>query len=73
MASATGRTFRPADVALATLLLPWVQTNDYADAAIAQIERVGVPLAAVTDNGDCLAFEPAQIAVFFVVSFCHVL
>ena len=33
-----------------------VQTHGYVHAAVAQVERVRVALAAVTDNGYCLAF-----------------
>ena len=36
--------------------------------AIAQIERVGVALAAVPDNGDLLAFDEVQVGVAIVVN-----
>ena len=45
--------------------------DDDIDARVAQVERVGVALAAVTDNGDGAAFQMVQSCVFFIVAFSH--
>ena len=66
-ASATVSTLKPAAVALASLLLPAYKPDHDVHAAIAQVERVRVALAAIADDGDRLALEQAQISVFFVI------
>ena len=65
-ASAVDITFSPAASAFALLLLPSGRPTTTIEARIAQIQRMRVPLAAVADNGDRLAFEQRKIAVFFV-------
>ncbi len=42
--------------------------RDLLDAAVAQIERVGVALAAVTDDGDLLALDQVQVGVAIVIN-----
>ena len=64
-------TFRPADVALARLLLDSGRPDDDVESRIAQIQRVSVTLAAIADNPDGLTFEEADIAILFVVTLCH--
>ncbi len=44
------------------------RNRDLLDAGIAQIERVGVALAAVADNGDLLALDQVQVGVAIVVN-----
>ena len=47
------------------------QTYNNLYAAFAQIERVGVPLTAVTDNGNRLVFQRFQIAIGLIIYFRH--
>ena len=42
--------------------------RDLLHAAVAQVERVGVALAAVADNGDLLALDQVQVGVAIVVN-----
>ena len=46
--------------------------RDFLDAGIAQIERMGMALAAVADDGDLLALDQVQVGVAIVVN-THVL
>ena len=41
--------------------------RDVLDAAVAQVQRVGVALAAVADDGDLLALDQVQVGVAIVV------
>ena len=50
-----------------------VEPDDDVGAGILQVERVGVALAAVTDDRDGLALENAEIAVLFVVHVGHLM
>ena len=52
-------------------LLPGYRPTTTSSAGIAQVQRVRVSLAAVADDGDRLALQVAQIAVFFVIAFSH--
>ena len=61
----------PAASAFAQLLLPSIEADDHVDARVAQIQRVRVSLAAVADDGDCLALQMLEVSVFFVIAFCH--
>src|ERR1035441_9398798 len=81
-ASAGGRTLRAAGFALGAPLGPGGfrlgdalavggEADDDIDAGIAEVERVGVALAAVADDGDCAAGEVIEISVFFVVAIWH--
>ena len=45
--------------------------NDHLHAAVAQIQRVRVPLAAVADNGHGLPRQVLQVAIFLVINFSH--
>ncbi len=42
--------------------------RDLLDAAVAQIERVGVALAAIADNGDLFALDQVQVGVAIVIN-----
>ena len=42
--------------------------NDLFDAGIAQVERMGVALAAIADDGDFLALDQVQVGVAVVVN-----
>ena len=70
-ASATERTRRPSSSALARLFEPSLQADADVDAGVAQVERVGVALAAVTDDGDVLALDQGQVGVVVVEHLSH--
>ena len=42
--------------------------NDIFDSAVAQILRVGMSLAAITDDGDFLALDETEIGVFIIIN-----
>ena len=42
--------------------------RDLLDAAVAQIERVGVALAAIADDGDLLALDQVQVGIAIVIN-----
>ena len=48
-----------------------VQTDDYVEPAVAQVLRLRVPLAAVAENTDCLAFKCGRISVVLVENGGH--
>jgi len=54
---------------LAPRCATFAQTNNDLDAAVVQVLRVGVALAAITNNGHRFAFDQAQVAVFVVINF----
>ena len=47
------------------------QTHDDIHAGIAQVQRVGMTLRAVADDGDGLAGQLIQVTILFIVHFCH--
>ncbi len=47
------------------------QADDDIDAGIAEVQGVGVALAAVADDGDGAAGEVIEVSVFFVIAFRH--
>ena len=47
------------------------QTDAHVAAGVLQVHRVGVALGAVADNGDLLAVQIIDVAVLFIVHFCH--
>ena len=48
------------------------QADDDVNAGIAQVQRVGVALGAVTENGDLLAIEHGEIRILLIPdSCCH--
>ena len=46
------------------------QADDDVDAGIAQVQRMGVALGTVTDDGNLLAFEDREIAVVLIPDLC---
>ena len=60
----------PADI---TIEVPSAEvTDDDVNAGIAQVQRVGVALGAVTENGDLLAIEHGEIRILLIPdSCCH--
>ena len=46
------------------------QANDDVHTGIAQVQRVGVTLGTVTDDGNLLAFEDREIAVVLIPDLC---
>ena len=62
-------TRNPAASAFALLLLAAVQTNNDVQARVAQVQRMRMSLAAVSDDGDGLALQRREASVFFVKSF----
>ena len=47
------------------------QTNHHIHAGIPQVQRVGMSLGAVADDGHGLAGELVQVTVLLIVHFCH--
>ena len=47
------------------------QADDDIDSGIAEVEGVGVALAAVADDGDCAPGEVIEVSVFFVITIRH--
>ena len=64
-------TASPSAWAFARERLPAGQADDHVDAAVLQVERVGVALAAVADHGDLAALQQAEVGVGVVVDACH--
>ena len=61
----------------AVLLRHWpalaaaAQTDHHVAAAVPQVQRVGMALGAVADDGDLFAVQPGDIAVLLVIHLCH--
>src|SRR5271165_4265396 len=66
-----GKYFEAGGLRLGDALASRGKANDYVDAAVAEVERMRVPLAAVADDGNCFVGNRSDISVFFVVAFCH--
>ena len=62
-AAATGDAPQPLGLRLRPALAPLVQADDDVDAGVAQVEGMGMPLAAVADDGHGLAGEAAKIGI----------
>ena len=71
-ASAIDTARSPAARALAADALDGVQADAHVDAAVVQVQRVGVALRAVTDDGDLAIADGRQIGVLVVVDDGHV-
>jgi len=54
-----------------TALARFWEPDHHIETRVAQIQRVGVALAAVANDCDCLSFEEADVAVLFVITCCH--
>ena len=48
-----------------------IEADDDVDAAVLEVQRMGMALAAVTDDGNGLASEHLEICILIIVSFCH--
>ncbi|MPM26797.1 hypothetical protein SDC9_73302 [bioreactor metagenome] len=48
-----------------------VKADDDVAAGIAQVHGMGMALGAIADNGDLLPLQITELAVFFIVKFCH--
>ena len=58
---------------LGGILAPHELANDDVQTALLQVVGVGVTLAAITDDGDLLLLEQAQVAIFVIINFHHFL
>ena len=65
-ASAMSVTSRPASCAPVDGLGVRAQADDDVDAGVLEVERVGVALGAVADDGDGLAVEEVEVCVVVV-------
>ncbi len=48
----------------------FIETDDDVASRFFQVQRVGVSLAAVTDDCDCLAFQKGKVAIFLIINLC---
>lgn len=48
-----------------------IQADHHVDAAFLQVQRMGVALAAVADDGDRLALHDIPVDILIVKYFCH--
>lgn len=70
-ASAARHDLEPRSLSLGPAFGAVVQPDDHVHAAFVQVERMGMPLRAVADDGDGFPLEDAQVAVALIVDFCH--
>ena len=49
----------------------FVQADHYLQAAVTQVQRMGVPLAAVTDDSNFFAFNRIPVYILIIIHFCH--
>src|SRR5699024_9398708 len=47
------------------------QAHDDVTAGISEVQRMGVALGTVTDDGNLLAVQLAQVAILLIIHFCH--
>ena len=66
-----GQDLQAGGFGLGPALAAGVEADHHVDAGIAQVQRVGVALAAVADDGDRAALQVIEISVFFVIAFWH--
>ena len=59
-----GQDFQAGGFGFRGALAAGIEADDDVDAAVAQVQRVGVALAAVADDGDCFAVKEAQTPSF---------
>ena len=50
---------------------PLVQSDHHVQAAVSEIQGMGMSLTAVADDGNSLFFQVSQICIFIVINFCH--
>ena len=70
-ASATDRTRSPASSALALDFDPGAQPDAHVDARLGQVQRVGVALGPVADDGHLAALDQARVGIGLVVQLGH--
>ena len=70
-ASATDRTVQALGLGLGPDRLPSAQADAHVDAGVAQVERVGVALAAVADDGDLAPLDHGQVGIVVVEHLGH--
>ena len=70
-ASATVPTSRPASSAFLALAEPGRRPTLDVDAGVLEVERVGVALRAVADDGDFFRLDEGEVCVCVVVGLCH--
>ena len=66
-----GHHLQSGGLGLGPTLAAVVEPDAHVHAAVLQVQRMGVALAAVTDDGDLLPFKKAQIRLIFVIDSCH--
>ena len=66
-----GQHAQPLRLGLGPRLAAGVEAHAHIGAAVAQVERMGVPLAAEADDRDFLAVEEVEVCVFVVVDVSH--
>lgn len=49
----------------------FIQTDDDIDAAVFEVQRMGVALAAITDDCDFFAFHYIPVYILIIKYFCH--
>ena len=64
-------TVKPASSALAIDFEPSLRPTTDLDAGVAQVQRVGVALGAVADDGNLAALDDRQVGVVVVEHFSH--
>ena len=47
-----------------------IKTDDYVASRFLQIQCMGMSLAAITDDCDCLAFQEGKVAIFLIINLC---
>ena len=62
---------QPFGFGLGAALASFVQTDAHIDAAVAQIQRMGMALAAIADDCNLLARQQAKVGLVFVIDVCH--
>ncbi len=70
-ASAAVSTSKPASSALAIDFEPSLRPDLHLDARVAEVQRVGVALRAVADDGDLLALDEGEVGVLVVEDLGH--
>ena len=50
---------------------PFIQSDHHFHAALFEVERMSVALAAVADDGDRLVFQNVDVAIGLIIYFCH--
>ncbi len=68
-ASAVSKTSKPFSSATVTRFAAGIEADDDLDAAVLEVERVGVALGAEAEDGAGFAFEDAEVGVFVGVDF----